>query len=148
MIHQYKLNGYNIVLDVYSGSVHSVDDLAYDVIELYENTDREELVRRLLEKYADDPEIDAQEIQKAQEEKKDDDEDEEVRKSKHIFLKIVAVILIICAIFEAAVWGLKQFAPGSAITENAVQIERGIGDALVSLYDTVANWIKGITGGN
>ena len=50
------------MLDVYSGSVHSVDDLAYDVIELYENTDREELVRRLLEKYADDPEIDAQEI--------------------------------------------------------------------------------------
>ena len=93
-------------------------------------------------------EIDAQEIQKAQEEKKDDEEDEEVRKSKHIFLKIVAVILIICAIFEAAVWGLKQFAPGSAITENAIQIERGIGDALVSLYDTVANWIKGITGGN
>ena len=32
MIHQYKLNGYNIVLDVYSGSVHAVDDLAYDVI--------------------------------------------------------------------------------------------------------------------
>lgn len=35
MIHQYKLNGYNIVLDVYSGSVHSVDDLAYDVIAMY-----------------------------------------------------------------------------------------------------------------
>ena len=29
MIHQYKLNGYNIVLDVYSGSVHAVDELAY-----------------------------------------------------------------------------------------------------------------------
>ena len=28
MIHQYKLNGYNIVLDVYSGSVHAVDELA------------------------------------------------------------------------------------------------------------------------
>ena len=34
MIHQYKLNGYNIVLDVFSGSVHCVDDLAYDVIEM------------------------------------------------------------------------------------------------------------------
>ena len=28
MIHQYKLNGYNIVLDVYSGCVHAVDELA------------------------------------------------------------------------------------------------------------------------
>ena len=40
MIHQYKLNGYNIVLDVFSGSVHCVDDLAYDVIEMYENSDK------------------------------------------------------------------------------------------------------------
>ena len=31
MIHQYKNNGYNIVLDVYSGSVHVMDDLCYDV---------------------------------------------------------------------------------------------------------------------
>ena len=44
MIHQYKLNGYNIVLDVYSGSVHLVDDLAYDVIEMFENSSREEIV--------------------------------------------------------------------------------------------------------
>ncbi len=34
MIHQYKLNGYNIVLDVYSGSVHAVDELAYAAIAL------------------------------------------------------------------------------------------------------------------
>ncbi len=32
MIHQYKNNGYNIVLDVESGSVHVVDDAAYDAI--------------------------------------------------------------------------------------------------------------------
>lgn len=32
MIHQYKNNGYNIVLDVNSGSVHVVDEVAYDVI--------------------------------------------------------------------------------------------------------------------
>lgn len=36
MIHQYKNNGYNIVLDVNSGSVHVVDDVMYDVIPLYE----------------------------------------------------------------------------------------------------------------
>ena len=62
MIHQYKLNGYNIVLDVYSGSVHSVDDLAYDVIAMYEKCGREEIIAALLDKYSDDNTIDAQEI--------------------------------------------------------------------------------------
>lgn len=32
MIHQYRSNGYNIVLDVNSGSVHVVDDATYDLI--------------------------------------------------------------------------------------------------------------------
>ncbi|MCR5391181.1 MAG: thioether cross-link-forming SCIFF peptide maturase [Lachnospiraceae bacterium] len=32
MIHEYKSHGYNIVLDVNSGSVHVVDDLVYDMI--------------------------------------------------------------------------------------------------------------------
>ena len=53
MIHQYKLNGYNIVLDVFSGSVHVVDEVAYDVIGLYETTPADEIVARMLEKYAD-----------------------------------------------------------------------------------------------
>lgn len=47
MIHQYKNNGYNIVLDVCSGSVHVVDDLVYDVIALYEQLNRDEIVSRL-----------------------------------------------------------------------------------------------------
>ena len=34
MIHQYKNNGYAIVLDVNSGSVHVVDEIVYDVIAL------------------------------------------------------------------------------------------------------------------
>ena len=51
MIHQYKLNGYNIVLDVFSGSVHCVDDLAYDVIEMYENSDKDNIINAMLEKY-------------------------------------------------------------------------------------------------
>ena len=37
MVHQYKLNGYNIVLDIYSGSVHAVDEIAYDMIAMYEH---------------------------------------------------------------------------------------------------------------
>ena len=43
MIHQYKLNGYNIVLDVYSGAVHYVDEIAYDMIALYENTPKDSI---------------------------------------------------------------------------------------------------------
>ena len=44
MVHQYKLNGYNIVLDMPSGSVHAVDEVAYDVIELYPKMDEAELI--------------------------------------------------------------------------------------------------------
>ena len=52
MIHQYKLNGYNIVMDANSGAVHSVDDLAYDIIEMYESSGGEEILSAMLEKYA------------------------------------------------------------------------------------------------
>lgn len=51
MIHQYQLNGYNIVMDTYSGSVHVVDDLAYEIIALYEHTSREEILRLMKEKH-------------------------------------------------------------------------------------------------
>ena len=36
VVHQYKNNGYNIVLDVNSGSVHVVDDVVYDLIRVVE----------------------------------------------------------------------------------------------------------------
>lgn len=62
MIHQYKLNGYNIVLDIFSGAVHSVDELAYDVIELFPFFSEEEIVTKILEKYADDPKITREEV--------------------------------------------------------------------------------------
>ena len=52
MIHSYKLGGLNIVLDVFSGAVHVVDDIAYDIINMYESAPREELVRVMCEKYA------------------------------------------------------------------------------------------------
>lgn len=51
MIHQYKLNGYNIVLDTFSGSIHQVDDLCYDAIEMYSNHTEEEIVEILGKKY-------------------------------------------------------------------------------------------------
>jgi len=52
MIHQYKLGGYNIVLDVCSGSVHVVDDVAYDIIAMFEENGREAVLAAMNEKYA------------------------------------------------------------------------------------------------
>ena len=43
MIHQYKNNGYNIVLDVNSGSVHVVDEVVYDLIPLVEEAGEQPL---------------------------------------------------------------------------------------------------------
>ena len=62
MIHQYKLNGYNIVLDGNSGSVHSVDNLAYDIIEAYETSGKEEIIGKMLAKYASDPSVTRAEV--------------------------------------------------------------------------------------
>ena len=52
MIHQYKLNGFNIVLDVCSGSVHVVDEVAYDIIAEFESKEKDVIVAEMLEKYA------------------------------------------------------------------------------------------------
>ena len=52
MVHQYKLNGYNIVLDTASGSVHAVDEIAYDAIRLCKQKSEAEIVTHLCEKYA------------------------------------------------------------------------------------------------
>lgn len=53
MIHRYKNNGYNIVLDVNSGSVHVVDDVTYDALPLFEEKkSREEIVCSLKDRYA------------------------------------------------------------------------------------------------
>ncbi len=58
MVHQYKNNGYNIVLDVNSGSVHVVDDMVYDMIPYYKEKGPEETIRLLRDRY---PEADLRE---------------------------------------------------------------------------------------
>ena len=63
MVHQYKLNGYNIVLDTCSGSVHLVDDVAYDAIALYKEKPRAEIVAQLLQKYAGRPDVTAADLE-------------------------------------------------------------------------------------
>ena len=49
MIHQYKLGGYNIVLDVCSGAVHAVDEIAYDIIAMFETESREAILAAMEE---------------------------------------------------------------------------------------------------
>ncbi|MBR5723096.1 MAG: 4Fe-4S cluster-binding domain-containing protein, partial [Oscillospiraceae bacterium] len=62
MIHQYQLGGYNIVLDVCSGAVHTVDPLAYDMIAMYEDHPRDAVIAAMQEKYGSDPEITPEEL--------------------------------------------------------------------------------------
>ena len=62
MIHCYKLGGLNIVLDICSGSVHVVDEVAYDIIEMYERCDKEQIIAEMLEKYADHEDVTREEL--------------------------------------------------------------------------------------
>lgn len=71
MIHQYKMNGLNIVLDVNSGAIHSVDELAYDIIGRFELQDRETITAEMLKKYSDYTEINESEIREVLEDIED-----------------------------------------------------------------------------
>lgn len=62
MIHQYKMGGRNIVMDIASGSIHEVDDATYDMIELYGKEDRESVVKTIADRYPDLEEGEAAEI--------------------------------------------------------------------------------------
>ncbi len=62
MIHCYKLGGLNIVLDIFSGSVHVVDEVAYDIIEMFESADKDEIVTKILDKYADREDVTKDEV--------------------------------------------------------------------------------------
>ena len=62
MVHLYKNNGYNMVLDVNSGSIHVVDEVVYDVLELLNEAEdrrkeegfRQEITDKMLAKYGED----------------------------------------------------------------------------------------------
>ena len=62
MVHQYKLNGYDIVLDTCSGSVHTVDEVAYDIIAMYKESTPEEIVKVIMERYGNLPDVNEEEI--------------------------------------------------------------------------------------
>ena len=62
MIHQYKLNNFNIVLDVCSGSIHAVDELTYDMIALFETCDRDAVLAAVRVKHPDTPDSELDEV--------------------------------------------------------------------------------------
>ena len=62
MIHCYKLGGINIVLDIYSGSVHAVDDVAFDMIREFEATSKEDLINSTFVQYHEKESITKEEL--------------------------------------------------------------------------------------
>ena len=52
MLHQYKSGGMNIVLDTCSSSVHVVDEVAYDIISMYKDHSKDEIVSAIMSKYS------------------------------------------------------------------------------------------------
>ena len=67
MIHQYKSGGFNIVLDVCSGSIHVVDEVAYDIISLFETAGKERIIAQMQQKYGGRDDMDAKEIEECYE---------------------------------------------------------------------------------
>ncbi len=63
MIHQYKFNGRNIVLDVCSGAVHVVDDPTYDIISMFETNDLETIKKAVTEKYKDRDDVTEKDVE-------------------------------------------------------------------------------------
>lgn len=60
MIHQYKMFDQNIVLDICSGSIHVVDEIAYDMIAEFLDKDKNTLVLEMKEKY---PSVETSELE-------------------------------------------------------------------------------------
>ena len=52
MLHKFSMNGINILMDVLSGAVHAVDDVVYDIADLYPETDANGLCEKFADKYS------------------------------------------------------------------------------------------------
>ena len=62
MVHQYQLNGYNIVLDTCSGSIHVVDEVAYDMIAMIKEKSEDEIVAEIMAKYGHREDVTEEEV--------------------------------------------------------------------------------------
>ena len=49
MVHKYKLNGYNIALDVNSGAVHVLDDISFDILDILDDGIKKEIDNNILD---------------------------------------------------------------------------------------------------
>ena len=63
MVHLFENNGYYIALDSASGSVHDLDEVAYAILERYENTPREELKEIILARFGHRDDVNEAEIE-------------------------------------------------------------------------------------
>ncbi len=75
MIHQYKLGGLNIVLDVCSGAVHAVDEVAYEIIARFEQHSRADVLAEVGALYEQREDISAADIAECYEQVKQLKED-------------------------------------------------------------------------
>ncbi|MBQ6703546.1 MAG: thioether cross-link-forming SCIFF peptide maturase [Clostridia bacterium] len=62
MVHQYQLNGYNIVLDSCSGAIHVVDEVAYDIIAMIKEKSVEDIVAEIMKKYGSREDVTEEEV--------------------------------------------------------------------------------------
>ena len=62
MVHQDKLGGYNIVLDICSGGVHVVDEVAYEIISVFESESKEAVISLMEEKFRNREDITTNDI--------------------------------------------------------------------------------------
>ena len=52
MIHKFSMNGINIVMDILSGAVHAVDDVVYDIADIYIDMDEKDICKKYKNKYS------------------------------------------------------------------------------------------------
>ena len=62
MVHQYQLNGFNIVLDSCSGSIHVVDEVAYDIIAMIREKSHDEIAADIMAKYGHREDVTGEEV--------------------------------------------------------------------------------------
>ena len=62
MVHQYKLNGYNIVLDTCSGAIHVVDEVAYDIIAMIREKDADQITDEIMARYGHRDDVTEEEV--------------------------------------------------------------------------------------
>ena len=62
MVHQYQYDGQGVVMDTCSGAVHLVDDVAYDIIEMWQDHTPEEIERIILERYGDREDVTPEDV--------------------------------------------------------------------------------------